>query len=91
MVVRDCLTLSRIAATATRHATNLCNVPNYQPIWDKKKRGLLIRANAVVRPYGCTAEIGGDPRGCCLKLFAEPETPELRGNTWGGNESGYGI
>ena len=91
MIVADAIKLSRIAATVSRHAVNLCNVPDYQKVWDAKTPGLLLAAFNVALQYGCTAKIQGDPRGHVLRLFAKPGAPELRGNTWGGDEDGYGI
>lgn len=54
------------------------------------------RIAALLLPYGPRVEFGGDPRGCTVKLHFEPKPGapfdgRKPANTWGGEESGYGI
>jgi hypothetical protein len=85
------LKLARIASSATRHSTNLCNIPNYQAIWDRKKVSLRKQAAEIAAEFRCSASVGGDPRGATVHLFADKGSPRLPGNTFGGDEAGYGI
>jgi hypothetical protein len=85
------LKLCRFAAAAETNAVNLCNVPNYQARHDRKRDSIVKHAAPVAAIYGLSVQCGGDPRGYCLKLFAMPGKPPVRGNTWGGDEDGYGV
>jgi hypothetical protein len=60
-------------------------------VWKARTRKIQDAAQEIVAPYGLTAKVGGDPRGHTLRLFPLPDTKPLRGNTWGGEESGYAI
>jgi hypothetical protein len=84
------LKLCRFASAAETNATNLCNVPNYQERYDRKKESIRKHAQNIAGLYECRVEVSGDPRGCCLKLHGMGKKL-VRGNTWGGDESGYGI
>lgn len=44
-------------------------------------------AATLLKRYGLWVKIGGDPRGFCFYLFGDG----LRGNTWGGDEHGFGL
>lgn len=90
-VACDARDLIRLGRRAETNATNLCNIPNYQETFDKRKRSIKLKAAVICGHYGLRAETAGDPRGYCLRLFAVEGSPALRGNTMGGDESGYGI
>lgn len=90
-VVRDTMLLCRLGSMATTTATNLCNVKNYQETYEKRVASLLRRLKAIGETYQVHFAVGGDPRGYALKMFAVDGTASLPGNTWGGDESGYGI
>ncbi len=85
----DALRLLRYGQSAVTNATNLCNVTNYQARYDRKKASMRSKVLDLVDAYQLTAEIGGDPRGSCLRLFAKPGTPDIRGNGWSGDEGGF--
>ena len=91
-VEADALLLCRIGATASRIATALCNGEIQQDQFAAKKARLLPRLAEAASRYDVRFEIGGDPRGYVLRMFpADGRSAKLRGNTWGGDESGYGI
>ena len=91
-VASDALLLCRIGATAARLATALCNGQIEQDEFDRKKSRLLPRLTEAAARYDVRFEIGGDPRGYVLRMFAKDgRSQKLRGNTWGGDEAGYGI
>ncbi len=90
-IANDALALIRLGSQATTAATNLCNVANYQNTFEKRKASILARLAPFERAYNVTFEVGGDPRGCVLKMHAVKGSKPLAGNTWGGDESGYGI
>lgn len=88
----DSLLLCRIAATATRIATALCNGEMQQDTFASKKKRLAARLDYLRARYDVRFEIGGDPRGYVLRMFAgDGRSAKLRGNGWGGDEAGYGI
>lgn len=86
----DTLTICRIATTAQRIAVALCNGDIEQDRFDATKSRLLKKLEPLVAPYGVRFEIGGDPRGPVLRMHSATKQP-LKGNTWGGDEEGYGI
>lgn len=90
-IVADSLKLCRLAASAETQALNLCNIPNYQARADKKLSSIEKQLAPITIRYNLTSKTTRDPRGYCVRLFAVEGTPALPGNTWGGDESGYGI
>ena len=48
---------------------------------------LVRQAEDIAAAYGCTIRVGGDPRGHAIHVLF----PTPTGNTWGGDESGWGI
>ena len=88
------LHLQRIARQAVTIATNLCNIPDYQETFARRAAKLREYANkicaeignATVPNRGCWSEVGGDPRGPCLRLLIEGE----RGDGWGADNEGQG-
>lgn len=79
----DAMRLQRLGLRALRRAEKWCNVPDYEPEPEGERIAKL--AAEILAPYGLTAQVTGDPRGYCLKIMGLP------GNTWGGDESGFGI
>lgn len=77
----------RAASLATRY----CNGTIRPDEYEKRHATIAANASALLEPYGLSATATGDPRGHCLHLFALPGAAPLRGNTWGGDESGYGV
>lgn len=86
--VQELFALGRRAAAL---ALKQCNDPRWSDKDEKAQTRCEKRANEIVEPYGLRAEVQGDPRGYCLKLFSTDKRKPLRGNTFGGDESGYGI
>lgn len=62
-----------------------------QERWDarieRETERIEKRIKAICEPFGIVPDFGGDPRGYTVKLHL----PSKRYNTWGGEESGYGI
>ena len=77
--------LYRLALKCERNALELCNTQDHVDQRDQLRKSF----DRICKKYGVElrAEIGGDPRGYCLKLHL----PDGAYNTWGGRESGYGI
>ena len=92
------LHLQRIARQAVTIATNLCNIPDYQETFDRRAAKLREHAggicatlndaliNAPLRKTCFSVELGGDPRGPCLRLIIEGE----RGDGWDADNEGQG-
>ena len=79
------LDLYKLALACERNATELCNTANHVDTRDK----LRARIKTIAAKHGVNliADVTGDPRGYCLKLYL----PDESYNTWGGKESGFGI
>lgn len=77
--------LYKLALACERNATELCNTPNHIDQRDQ----LRARFLKICQKYdvALNADLSGDPRGYCLKLHL----PDGSHNTWGGQESGWGI
>ena len=86
----NALIMCRIASAAQRIAVDLCNGDIEQHQFEKRKTALLHRLSAFEAPYKIRFEIGGDPRGYVTRISSTSKQP-IRGNTWGGDEEGYGI
>jgi len=84
-------TLSRAAARATSMATAYCNGHLDGDAYERRAAALKTRTDKTLAPYGLTCRTTGDPRGYCLHIHAAPGAAPVRGNTWGGDEDGYGI
>lgn len=84
-IAADILALHRLGKRATTRALRACNDSSYQRF---SRDGELLRAKVspLAKQYRASAEITGDPRGYCLKL-----TGLGIWNTWGGEETGYGV
>ena len=90
-IAGDTLLIARIAVAANTKACALCNGDIEQDKFDKAKERLYKHLEPLAAQYAVRFEIGGDPRGYVLKMFANDGTAPISGNTWGGDESGYGI
>jgi len=104
-VYRAARLLMRHAATHGRLAEESCNgyptqgspsmpiecINKLQNAWDarisKKKKQIEARMSAIAAELGLGIDFGGDPRGYTVKVFL----PSKRYNTWGGEESGWGV
>ena len=91
------LHLQRIARQAVTIATNLCNIPDYQETFDRRISRLRFHADDICLALQPSAdadhmvrvfrtELGGDPRGPCLRLLIEGE----RGDGWDADNDGTG-
>lgn len=83
--------LAVLGARANRNAENYCNIPDYGERFEREARRILARAAAIVSAYGLSVKHTGDPRGYCLRLFSADSGRPLKGNTWGGDDEGFGI
>jgi hypothetical protein len=83
--VNDAMTLVKMTRGIVRHAENECNreVTPREIAADAKR---CAAVEALAASYGLTVRYG-DPRGYVVHLVG----PGVRGNTWGGDESGYGV
>lgn len=88
--------LQRTGRAADRAGEAECNrQPVYPDEFHDKRKATSHKARTALaqlepyraHPVGVTIEVGGDPRGYCLKLHH----PAIGGNTWGGDVSGWGI
>lgn len=82
---RDAMKLQRLGRRAHRNAERYCSEQGYEDRYEPEKARIERQAAEILAPYGLTAQVTGDPRGYCLKIMGLP------GNTWGGDESGFGI
>ena len=85
LTARDAVELMRLGRSYSRHAVNLCNIPNYQETYDRRTETIRRKLADVVKPYGAKALTGGDPRGCTVKLILRSK----RTNDFGGE--GYCV
>jgi len=87
-VVELAMQLMRCAASADRLSVAHCN---YMETEEYERKITAVRkrvAKLLVDVPGVTAlQVGGDPRGFCLKL----SLPSGAYNSWGGKESGFGV
>lgn len=92
--------LYRLGRRASNVAVRLCNGQIEQEKYDRAQERNERAAEAALLtlftadgkrpdalPDGWAVKTGGDPRGYCLRLF----TPSKPHNTWGGEESGWGV
>lgn len=92
-IVADVNALGSIGSRLKRHEENMCSYEHYYN-WhisadgetDKTAERLKARAAKIAAKYGARVETG-DVRGYVLHVHRTG----LRGNTWGGDEHGYGI
>ena len=92
-IVADVNTLGSIGARLKRHEERMCSYEDYynrhisaDGETDKTAERLEARAAKIAAKYGATIK-SGDPRGYVLHIHRAG----LRGNTWGGDEHGYGL
>lgn len=89
----DIETLGRLGARLVRHEERMCSCADYynahtaedgsNPIGER----IEARAAKIAAKYGAKINAQGDPRGYCLYIVRDG----LRGNTWGGDEHGFGV
>lgn len=86
--------LTSLEVEAQHHAERLCNEPMPEGADERKRASIVRRAAALLDGVGFFAgqlkssvwvEVGGDPRGCCLKLHH----PALPHNGFGND--GYAV
>lgn len=85
MIAADVLKFRRMASTAESLAMKQCNSADWNEADVAKRDRLRERGNELAKAYGLTVKVGGDPRGFTFKLIGLP------GNSWGGDEEGYGL
>lgn len=92
VIARDVEALGRLGARLKAHEERMASYEGYYNSHidaegeDKTGPKIEAKAEAIAKKYGATVR-GGDPRGYVLHIHK----PGLRGNTWGGDESGFGI
>lgn len=85
--------LGNLGARINRHCEKMCSYEWYYTQHsdengeDKTLPKLEAKAAKLASQIGCEIDCNGDPRGYCLYL----KRPGLRGNTWGGDEHGWGL
>lgn len=77
--------LQRLGRRAIRNAERYCTIPNYEPYYNAECARILKAAAEILDKYDLVPKLSGEPRGYCLKIKGLP------GNTWGGDEAGFGI
>ena len=91
-IAKDVEALARIGTRLKNHEERMCSYEGYYSSHidadgnDGLSERLEKKAADIAVAYGATVSIG-DPRGYVLHLHHA----KLRGNTMGGDESGFGI
>lgn len=91
-IARDVEALGRLGARLKAHEERKASYESYYNSHidadgeDKTGPKIEAKAAAIAKKYGATVQ-SGDPRGYVLHLHKAG----LRGNTMGGDESGFGI
>lgn len=93
-IARDVDALGRLGRRAHRHAERMCSDEGYynantdeNGVDVKDARAEARAAQIAARYPGMKIRLEGDPRGYVLYVTA----PGLLGNTWGGDEHGFGV
>ena len=79
--------LTSLEVSAQRHAERLCNEPMPEGADEAMRARIGGRVMVQLARLGLASigfTVGGDPRGCCLRLMH----PELPRNAWG---DGYAV
>lgn len=92
-VIRDCRAYARVQVERCNGCDPLSR--SDWEAWERKLDRAEARLEARIRAAlseavpldGLRVEFGGDPRGYTVKIHH----PAIRPNTWGGEESGYGV
>lgn len=81
--------LYEIGSKLSRLAVKECNDPSWSDRDTERRYKLAAMAQEALRSAGFPVRVAanGDPRGHGLHIFFDPP----RGNTWGGDEAGFGI
>lgn len=98
-IAADAMALARIGASVTRWAVAACNgIVRYQGngiscgTWhdsdeaakERADKRAFTKAQAIADRYGAKVELGGDPRGCVLRLHLESKrTNGFASEGWG--------
>ena len=93
-IAADVETLGRLGARVRLHEERMCSYADYyeryktdddkpDPIIDRAEK----RAKLIASKYGMTVDVGGDCRGYAFHLRRDG----LHGNTWGGDQTGFGL
>jgi hypothetical protein len=90
-IASDAMKLQTLGRRADSASVALCNGWIDQDKHERKAASIRKSADAILTFYSLRAKVGGDPRGYCLKIVAQPDCPPFAFNTWGGQESGYGV
>lgn len=93
VIAADVRKLGTIGKRAHRHAERMCSEEGYYNAHtdedgnDTLDDKLEAQAQKIASKYGLQARTAGDPRGFVLYVTGKG----IRGNTWGGDEHGFGI
>jgi len=85
--------LGDLGARIHRHEERMCSYESYynqhtdQNGEDMTGAKLEVKAEKLAAQIGCQVICRGDPRGYCLYVKRDG----LRGNTWGGDDQGWGL
>lgn len=81
--------LTALERRAQRHAERLCNEPVSEETDAKTRASIAKAAAAQLARIGLTVavEIGGDPRGCCLRL----KHPSMPSHGFGAEPGEYKV
>lgn len=90
-IAADAVELRKLSVRIASQAVRYCNGDLESDAWERRGVAAKAKGDAILSAYGLESRIGGDPRGYTFHLLALPGAPAIRGNTWGGDESGYGI
>ena len=85
ITVHDAKAIMRLGQFHASAAVHLCNVPNYREKYSARASHVVVKLREILKRYGATATVGGDPRGCTVKLILRSK----RTNDFGGE--GYCV
>ncbi len=91
ILVDTVATLQKAASRATSRATAYCNGHITNDKYERQTGQIETKLKPILLPFKIRAKTTGDPRGFCLRLLHINGSDPIKGNTWGGDEDGYGI